>query len=403
MNEILGYVTPVRAFSSGRQVYMQASSGRVAEALARRYDKVCVCARVVHGIPPAPFDSPLQAANLEIIPQPFWNSTGASLLHFWGILRAYLQTCRRADVLLVRGMCPNIGMLYLCAKLFRKPICHWIVGDPVALLQSAVRKGRVADRFALLYALQDRFFTRLGSWLADGVLICNGRDLSRVFASARTIEIVSSTVRESEFFPRIDTCQGSKIRLLFVGFIRPEKGLEYLLEAVALLRGDVRWELEIVGPREFPEYGGKLDGIAAARGIRDRIRWSGYVPNGKPLFERMQAADLFLLPSLSEGTPHVLVEARANGLPCISTNVGGVPSTVTDGYDALLVPPKDPWALARAIERLIVNTELRRTLIRNGLLAARKQTLDRFIDSVVGALKTDLPVKPAILPQEQER
>ena len=97
------------------------------------------------------------------------------------------------------------------------------------------------------------------------------------------------------------------------------------------------------------------------------------------------------------------MEARANGLPCISTNVGGVPSTVTDGYDALLVPPKDPRALARAIERLIFNAELRRDLIRNGLLAARRQTLDRFIDTVVGALKTDLPVEPAALPQEQER
>jgi glycosyltransferase involved in cell wall biosynthesis len=273
----------------------------------------------------------------------------------------------------------------------------------VALLQSAVRKGRIADRFALLYALQDRFFTRLGSWLADGVLICNGRDLARVFASPRTIEIVSSTVRESEFFSRLDTCQGSKIRLLFVGFIRPEKGIEYLLEAVSLLKANVGWELEIVGSREFPEYGRKLDRIAAARGIRDRIRWSGYVPNGKPLFERMQAADLFILPSLSEGTPHVLVEARANGLPCVSMNVGGVPSTVADGYDALLVPPKDPWALTRAMERVIVDTELRRALIRNGLLAARRQTLDRFIDTVVRELKTDLPAESAPIPQEQER
>ncbi len=95
--------------------------------------------------------------------------------------------------------------------------------------------------------------------------------------------------------------------------------------------------------------------MAAARGIADRIRWSGYVPNGKPLFERMRAADLFILPSLSEGTPHVLVEARANSLPCISTNVGGVPSTVTDGYDALLVPPKDARSLARAMEAVVVD------------------------------------------------
>ncbi len=103
------------------------------------------------------------------------------------------------------GACVRTSVLYLLAKLFRKPICHWIVGDPVALLQTGLRKGPVADRFALLYALQDRVLTRLGRWLADGVLLCNGRDLARVYASPRTIEIVSSTVGESEFFSRAST------------------------------------------------------------------------------------------------------------------------------------------------------------------------------------------------------
>ena len=172
------------------------------------------------------------------------------------------------------------------------------------------------------------------------------------------------------------------------------------LDAVSQLKADVPWELEIVGPPEFPDYSEKLHCIAAARGIRDRIRWEGYVPNGKPLFDRMRAADVFVLPTLSEGTPHVLVEARANGLPCVSTTVGGVPATVTDGHDALLVPPKNPRALARAIERVVDDGELRRALIRNGLLAARKQTLDRFIAAVIRELNTKVPAERAVVPQE---
>jgi glycosyltransferase involved in cell wall biosynthesis len=231
-------------------------------------------------------------------------------------------------------------------------------------------------------------------------LICNGREVAHAHASPRTVEVVSSTIRENEFFSRADTCQGRVVRILFVGFLRPEKGIEYLLDAVSQLKPDVPWELEIVGPRQFQDYGKKLDDIAAARGICERVRWTGYVPNGKPLFDRMRAADLFVLPTLSEGTPHVLVEARANGLPCISTTVGGVPTTVTDGYDALLVPPKDARALARAIERVIGDAELRRALIRNGLLAARKQTLDRFIATVVRELDADVHAERAAVPQE---
>jgi len=400
MIRTLAYFTPVRAFKSGEEIYMQSASGRVLEALAAHFEKVFVCARVVEGAPPEPFDSPLDAANLELVPQACWNTTADSLLHFTEIAKAYVRASRQADVLFVRGMCPYTPILYLCALLFGKPICHWIVGDPLTLLRTNTRRGPLMDRFAILYALQDRFFTRLGSWLARGSLICNGRELARAYASPRTVEIVSSTVQACDFYPRTDTCRRNVVRILFVGFLRPEKGLEYLLEAVSLIKPTVNWELEIVGPRDFPEYGEKLDRIVAAQGLRRRIEWSGYVPNGKPLFDCMRAADIFVLPTLSEGTPHVLVEARANGLPCISTSVGGVPSTVTPGYDAILVPPKDAPALARAIERVASDGELRRALIRNGLEAARQQTLDHFISVVLGELRTNVRAGSAPLPQE---
>ena len=386
MNRTLGYITPVRAYSWGGEIYMQAASGRVVEALSRHFDRVHVCARVSFEAPPVPFDPPLNTLNLEIIPQPSWRTTLDSLGHFGGIARSYLRTCRRSGVLFVRGMCPYPAVLYFFAAIFGRPICHWIVGDPVALLRTGKRSGAVRDLLALLYALQDRIVTRAGRWFAGGALLCNGKELARAYGSPRTAAVVSSTIRESEFFQRVDTCKETPVRILFVGFIRPEKGIEYLLEALAQLATKISWRLEIVGHREFPAYARKLKALVEARGICEQIEWRGYLPNGEPLWERMRASDLLVLPTLSEGTPHVLVEARANGLPCISTCVGGVPSTVTDGYDALLVPPKDSVALARAIERIAIDRELRRKLIRNGLTAARGQTLEHFISIVLNAL-----------------
>jgi glycosyltransferase involved in cell wall biosynthesis len=399
MSRILGYITPVRAFSNAGEISMQSASGRVLEALAKHFHRVCMCARVIDGPPPAPFDAPLEVPNLELVPQPLWGTTLESLPHLLGIARAYWKTCLRADVLFVRGGSPYTALLYLFAATLHKPICHWVVADPLTLLQMSARRGTVLDALARLYALQDRFFTRLGRWLTNGALICNGRELARLHASPRTTAIASSTIRENEFCFRADTCQGPTVRILFVGFLRPEKGVEYLLDAVSQLPASIPWELEIAGPRQFPEYCKKLDKIAGERGLGARICWLGYVPNGEPLFERMRAADLLVLPTLSEGTPHVLVEARANGLPCISTTVGGVPSTVTDGYDALLVPPKDAKALARAIERVLQDGELRRALIRNGLSAARHQTLDRFIATVLHELNPDIQSGQAAVPE----
>ncbi len=393
MNRTLGYITPVRAFRSGGNLYMQSASGKVADALATHFDKVFLCSRVVETPPESSAELPLESRNFKLIPQPPWRTTAGSLRHLFGIARAYFQTCRRADAVLVRGMCPYTLVLYLFAWIFRRPICHWIVGDPVALLQTSSRKGRLWDAFAWLYAVQDRAATRFGRWLTRGAFLCNGRELARAYASPRTSVTVSSTVEESDFSPRTDTCRGSVIRILFLGFIRPEKGIEYLLSAVAKLKGEVPWELEIAGSSDFPEYRSRLEEIAADLHIEDRVRWTGYVAYGKPLFERMRGADLFVLPTLSEGTPHVLVEARASGLPCISTTVGGVPTMVTHGVDALLVPPKDSSALAGAVQRLIQDGELRRSLIGNGFRTARRQTLGHFIASVLKEL--ELPQRRA--------
>ncbi len=387
MAQVLGYITPVRAYVDKGRIYTHFTSGRVAEELARHYQKVYLCTRVIAGRPTAATDLALDAPNVDLVWQPFWGSSLHSLGHIFGIASAYLRTCYRSDRLLVRGMCPYIGVLYLLAFLLRRPVCHWIVGNPIAALRATGRNGRMLDFLSLLYAWQDRSVSRLGRWLTNGAFICNGRELAELYGSPRTVMAVSSTLRQNEFFPRMDTCLGRCIRILFVGYIRPEKGLQYLLEAVGRLRTEKAWALNLVGSDEFPGYRRQLDQIITKQGLGDRVHWEGHVPYGNQLFDQMRRADIFVLPTLSEGTPRVLIEARANGLPCISTTVGGVPSAVTDGVDALLVPPKDPAALACAIDRVICDGELRRTLIRNGLVAARKQTVDQFVSLILRELK----------------
>ncbi|MBV9266497.1 MAG: glycosyltransferase family 4 protein [Acidobacteriaceae bacterium] len=395
----VGFITPVRAYIHGGRVYTHVASGRIANGLAQHYDKVYLCARVSHTPPESSTDLPLEASNIEVIEQPFWATSLAALKYPIGITKAYLSTCRRSSDLFIRGMCPYVAFVYLLALFFRLRTCHWIVGDPIAVLRAGERRGGVIDALSLVYAWHDRIATRLGRWLTQGSFICNGDALAHAYRSPHTFSTVSSTMRADEFYYREDTCSRARVRILFVGYIRPEKGLEYLLKAFALLKARDRCELQLVGPDQFPEYRKQLDDVAAGCGITDLISWEGYVSYGQPIFERMRSADIFVLPTLSEGTPHVLVEARANGLPCISTTVGGVPSTVTNEVDALLVPPRDPTALAEAIDRIISDGQLRRQLIRNGLIGARTQTIEQFMQLVVAQLDREgnggaSPVRP---------
>jgi glycosyltransferase involved in cell wall biosynthesis len=90
-----------------------------------------------------------------------------------------------------------------------------------------------------------------------------------------------------------------------------------------------------------------------------------------------------VVPSRSEGTPRVLVEARSFGCPVVATRVGGIPTSVEDGVDGLLVPPDDPGALADALARLADDGELRARLVAGGLARARRTTVDAFAQTMI--------------------
>jgi len=79
----------------------------------------------------------------------------------------------------------------------------------------------------------------------------------------------------------------------------------------------------------------------------------------------------------------VLLEARAFACPTIASAVGGIPSSITDGEDGLLVPPDDPKALEEAIWRIATNPELRLKIIAAGIGRARRSTVDAFASSIV--------------------
>ena len=198
---------------------------------------------------------------------------------------------------------------------------------------------------------------------------------------------MSTSITENEFLVREDTCQGDSIRLLFIGFIRPEKGLEYLIRALPKIETRHPVHLAVVGSwGQFSKEHDRLQSLATELSVNGRISWEGYATFGHDLFDQMDRSDILVLPSVSEGTPRVLVEARARSLPIVSTTVGGIPSSVTDGEDGLLVPPRDPLALASAVSRLIQDGDLRCRIIRAGRENVRTLTVDRFVELVVDLL-----------------
>ncbi len=138
------------------------------------------------------------------------------------------------------------------------------------------------------------------------------------------------------------------------------KNTASLLRAVVRLRDsrpDVR--LRIIG--EGPELS-RLSALSTQLGLNDSVCFVGSVEGIESLQKEYAAADVFCLPSLQEGFGIVFLEAMAAGLPIVAARAGAAPEVAPHGEVSLLVNPDDDAALARALERLLADDELRRRL-----------------------------------------
>ncbi len=145
------------------------------------------------------------------------------------------------------------------------------------------------------------------------------------------------------------------------GRLSEEKGLAYLLRAMPkVLREQPGAVLVVVGEGPLDS---ELKAQAAELGIQASTRFLGPRSDMAAILSTL---DVYVLPSLREGLPLVLLEAMAAGCPIVATNVGGVPSVVEKGVTGALVPPKDPDALAARILSLLADDGIRRKFAEAG-------------------------------------
>jgi glycosyltransferase involved in cell wall biosynthesis len=174
------------------------------------------------------------------------------------------------------------------------------------------------------------------------------------------------------------TSQSPPRRVGCVANLRPVKGLELFVRAAALLaegHPGVRFEIAGEGPERR-----RLDELAATSGLQGRVRLQGAVRD-IPGF--LAGLDVAVLCSRSEGMSNALLEYMAAGRAIVATSVGAAPQLLEDGIHGLLVPPDDPAALARAIDRLLHDPRLRQRMgsaarSRAGQRFSRKAMCTRF-------------------------
>ena len=365
-------------------------------ALLERFPESRICIPVCGAMEPH-FRQALDIDEANIEPLPPLRSTIKAQKYVFQVRRTVRRFAKSVDLLYIKlAFCmPRV------LKGLNKPKLLHVVGDTREIVRVSsdyrglwrlLARAQASDMERAVRQLVAEPATRTaahGKALWDKL----GCDQGRV--------VISSCLYEHEMQPAANRSLGNPPRLLFVGYLRPEKGVPTLLKAFHQIRSQRRIKLTLVGGADQTSHAEQeIRRMIEQSPYRDDIELTGMLAFGKPLFDVYRQHDLCIQPSLSEGTPRTLIEARAFGCPVVATRVGGVPTSVEDGHDGLLVEPGSPHQLAAAIERVLDDDPLRRRLIEAGIQKAKAHSLERFADELADELDLlgEEHVSPAIQP-----
>lgn len=235
-----------------------------------------------------------------------------------------------------------------------------------------------------------KIISRLVLQNADAVVVLT-QDMKKEIESfgfnLKNIFIISNGINIEEFknFSKTDARRELKIQdteniTLFVGSLKVVKGVEYLIEAMNIVKErNQNVQLLIAGDGEQKE---RLKKLSEKLDVEDSIKFLGRVESSK-IPEYMVASDVFVLPSLSEGLPVVVLEAMASGLPIIATKVRGVPEIVEDGQNGFLVDPKNPEQIAEKILFLMSHNNVRENISVNNKKDSEKYSWDLIVNQLI--------------------
>lgn len=175
-----------------------------------------------------------------------------------------------------------------------------------------------------------------------------------------------------------------RVRFLFVGWLDQEKGVAELLAACRELAAD-QFELVLIGEGNMSQAAREY---AQAHGLADVLMFRGWL-EGEALRAEYAAADVFVLPSWSEGLPNAMIEGMAARLAIVVTAVGNIPDVLTDRASAMLVRPRDASELQEALALLLRDAQLRERLATAGFAIAQ----ERFgVESAVSGICASIRV-----------
>lgn len=294
-------------------------------------------------------------------------------LRFTYYLCAFIETMRvRPQIIQGMTFIPNGLLASLTGKVRRRPVIAHSQGSDILLespILAALFWGFILGSAQVTIAKTKGAIRKLAKYtqFKDRIIsIGNGVELSRFRLDRRQCRKLVG-VKDDEKL------------VLYVGRLVPVKNVASLLSAFSQVSKHVHGvKLVVIGKGEDME---QLVGLARAEKISQLTQFKGEVdPRDIPKY--MIAADVFVLPSLSEGIPTVILEALAAGTPILASNVGGVPETFTNGKEGFLFQAGNVDELANLLSRMLRDGRLRRKMSEAARIRAAAFSMSRINETI---------------------
>ncbi|GAB2947563.1 hypothetical protein GCM10027280_40350 [Micromonospora polyrhachis] len=316
------------------------------------FDTVRVVARVqaVAAVPEGAHQ--VDGPGVEVWPVPYYLGPRQYLLRRAAVGRAVTASADPGDAVILRVPSAIGSLLAQTRDRLHLPYALEVVGDPYDVFAPGVVQHPLRPMLRHWFATKLRRQCRS----ASAVAYVTERSLQARYPATRvapTTACSSVDLPAEAFLPQArspERCTQTNTVISVGSLDQLYKGVDTLIEALAwLIAAGLPVRLVHVGDGRFRH---QLEQLAVRLGMADRVEFTGALPAGEAIRRQLDAADLFVMPSRTEGLPRALIEAMARALPAIGTTAGGIPELLpaTD-----LVPPDDPATLAVAIYNMLTN------------------------------------------------
>lgn len=309
----------------------------------------------------------------------FFKNALRSFVDIYRILKDY-------DSLVIAGPCCSAPFAHLAAWLLNKPVVGYVIGDNRAVVASS--KEYVGIRQLIANAVAHWEWAAMARLSRRHHVIALGTELAESLALyGNKISLgFTSLVRENQIVRDKKFHMGKILSLLTVGRVSQEKGIEWALRSLVLLKQKgIQVSYTVVGDGSDLN---RLHRLAEELRVSAQVEFVGAKPFSK-LAAYYQLADVFILPSHTEGVAKVLLEAMANRLAIVATRVGGNPWVLGDGDRGTLVSYGDAGAIAEAVIKYMVDVQFREEKLKSATSFINKNTMEASAKRIIRVIESE--------------